>query len=178
MNRLKQLERCGQSLWLDYLRRDLIEEGELLSLVERDGLKGVTSNPSIFEKAIAETELYANALKECQVQSDHSVSAIYEELAIADIRAAADVLRPVYDLTERRDGYVSLECSPYLAYDTEATVTEAVRLWTTVARSNLMIKVAATPAGIPAIRELTGHGVNVNVTLLFSVKVYEQVVEA
>jgi transaldolase/glucose-6-phosphate isomerase len=178
MNRLKQLERCGQSLWLDYLRRDLIEEGELLTLVERDGLKGVTSNPSIFEKAIAETELYANALKECQVQSDHSVSAIYEELAIADIRAAADVLRPVYDLTERRDGYVSLECSPYLADSTEATVTEALRLRARVSRSNLMIKVAATPAGIPAIRELTGHGVNVNVTLLFSVKVYEQVVEA
>jgi transaldolase/glucose-6-phosphate isomerase len=178
MNRLKQLERCGQSLWLDYLRRDLIEEGELLTLVERDGLKGVTSNPSIFEKAIAETELYANALKEFQVQSDHSVSAIYEELAIADIRAAADVLRPVYDLTERRDGYVSLECSPYLADSTEGTVTEALRLWAAVSRSNLMIKVAATSAGIPAIRELTGHGVNVNVTLLFSVKVYEQVVEA
>jgi transaldolase/glucose-6-phosphate isomerase len=179
MNRLKQLERCGQSLWLDYLSRDLIEKGKLLTLVRRDGVKGVTSNPSIFEKAIAESDEYANALKECQAaQSGHSVSEIYEDLAIADIRAAADVLRPVYDQTERRDGYVSLECSPYLAYDTEATVTEAMRLWATVARSNLMVKVPATRAGIPAIRELTSRGVNVNITLLFSVNIYEQVVDA
>jgi transaldolase/glucose-6-phosphate isomerase len=178
MNRLKQLERYGQSLWLDYLSRDLIEKGELLTLVKCDGLKGVTSNPSIFEKAIAESDEYANALRECQAQSDHSVSEIYEDLAIADIRAAADVLRPVYDQTERRDGYVSLECSPYLAYDTEATVAEVLRLWTTVARSNLMVKVPATREGIPAIRELTSRGVNINITLLFSVNIYEQVVDA
>jgi transaldolase / glucose-6-phosphate isomerase len=178
MNKLRQLEMCGQSLWLDYLKRSLIESGGLLTLIERDGLKGVTTNPSIFEKAIAETDDYADALKQFQAQEDHGNFAIYEHLAIADIRAAADVLRPVYDQTQRRDGYISLECSPYLANDTEATVAEALRLWETVARSNLMVKVPATPAGIPAIRQLTGRGVNVNITLLFSVNVYEQVVDA
>lgn len=178
MNKLMQLEMCGQSLWLDYLKRSLIESGGLLTLIERDGLKGVTTNPSIFEKAIAETDEYAEALKQFQAQEDHGNFAIYEHLAIADIRAAADVLRPVYDQTQRRDGYISLECSPYLANDTEATVAEALRLWATVARSNLMVKVPATPAGIPAIRQLTGRGVNVNITLLFSVNVYEQVVDA
>ena len=178
MNKLKQLELCGQSLWLDYLKRSLIEKGELRTLIERDGLKGVTTNPSIFEKAIGETDEYADALKQFQAQADHGISAIYEHLAIADIRAAADVLRPVYDQTQRRDGYISLECSPYLANDTEATVAEALRLWAAVARPNLMVKVPATPAGIPAIRQLTGRGVNVNITLLFSVNVYEQVVDA
>jgi transaldolase / glucose-6-phosphate isomerase len=178
MNKLRQLEMCGQSLWLDYLKRSLVESGGLLTLIERDGLKGVTTNPSIFEKAIAETDEYAEALKQFQAQEDHGNFAIYEHLAIADIRAAADVLRPVYDQTQRRDGYISLECSPYLANDTEATVAEALRLWATVARSNLMVKVPATAAGIPAIRELTGRGVNVNITLLFSVNVYEQVVDA
>ena len=178
MNKLRQLEMCGQSLWLDYLKRSLIESGGLLALIERDGLKGVTTNPSIFEKAIGETNEYANALKQFQAEEDHGNFAIYEHLAIADIRAAADALRPVYDQTQRRDGYISLECSPYLANDTEATVAEALRLWATVARSNLMVKVPATPAGIPAIRQLTGRGVNVNITLLFSVNVYEQVVDA
>ena len=178
MNTLKQLEMCGQSLWLDFLKRSLIESGELLTLIGRDGLKGVTTNPTIFEKAIADTDEYADALKQFQAQEDHGDFAVYEHLAIADIRAAADVLRPVYDQTQRRDGYISLECSPYLANDTEATVAEALRLWTTVARSNLMVKVPATPAGIPAIRQLTGRGVNVNITLLFSVNVYEQVVDA
>jgi transaldolase/glucose-6-phosphate isomerase len=178
MSKLKQLEMCGQSLWLDYLRRDLIESGGLLTLIERDGLKGVTTNPSIFEKAIAETDEYAEALTQFQAQEDHGNFAIYEHLAIADIRAAADVLRPVYDQTQGRDGYISLECSPYLANDTEATVAEALRLWATVARSNLMVKVPATRAGIPAIRQLTRRGVNVNITLLFSVSVYEEVVDA
>jgi len=178
MNALKQLELYGQSLWLDYMKRSLIESGELGVLIERDGLKGVTSNPSIFEKAIGETDEYADALKAFQARADHSISAIYEHLAIADIRAAADVLRPVYDKTDHRDGYVSLECSPYLANDTEATVTEAMRLWAAVDRPNLMVKVPATPPGIPAIRELIGRGLNINITLLFSVSVYERVVEA
>jgi transaldolase/glucose-6-phosphate isomerase len=178
MNKLKQLEVCGQSLWLDDLKRDLIEKGELRTLIKCDGVKGITSNPSTFERAIGETDEYANAVKEFQTQSDHSISAIYEHLAVADIRAAADVLRPVYDQTQRRDGYVSLECSPYLANDTEATVAEALRLRSAVTRPNLMIKVPATPAGIPAIRQLTGRGVNVNVTLLFSIDVYQQVVDA
>jgi len=178
MNSLKQLEACGQSPWLDYLKRSLIENGELRTLVERDGLKGVTSNPSIFEKAIAESDEYTDAIKQFQAQGDHEASSIYEHLAIADIRAAADVLSPVYKTTNRRDGYVSLECSPYLANDTKATVVEALRLWAAVARHNLMVKVPATPAGIPAIRALIGHGLNINVTLLFSLDIYDQVIEA
>jgi transaldolase/glucose-6-phosphate isomerase len=178
MNPLRQLEACGQAPWLDYVKRSLIEKGELRILIERDGLKGVTSNPSIFEKAIGESSEYKDALKEFQAQSDHGVAAIYEHLAIADIRAGADVLRPVYEATQRRDGYISLECSPYLANDTEATIGEALRLWQAVARPNLMVKVPATPAGIPAIRELIGRSLNINITLLFSVSVYEQVVEA
>ena len=160
------------------MKRSLIDEGELRTLIERDGLTGVTSNPSIFEKAIGETDEYADALKQFQAQADHSISAIYEHLAIADIRAAADVLRPVYEQTQSRDGYISLECSPYLANDTEATVAEALRLWAAVDRPNLMLKVPATPAGIPAIRQLIGRGLNINITLLFSVNVYEQVIEA
>jgi len=178
VNKLKQLEACGQSPWLDYLKRSLIEKGELRMLIERDGLKGVTSNPSIFEKAIGETDEYADALKQFLAQADHGISAIYEHLAIADIRGASDVLRPVYEQTQGRDGYISLECSPYLANDTEATVAEALRLWAAVERPNLMVKVPATPAGIPAIRYLIGRGLNINITLLFAVSVYEQVVEA
>lgn len=178
MNPLKKLEACGQSPWLDYLKRSLIANGELRTLIERDGLKGVTSNPSIFEKAIGESDEYADALKRFQAGTDHSISAIYEHLAIDDIRGAADVLSPVYEQTQGRDGYISLECSPYLANDTEATVAEALRLWEAVKRPNLMVKVPATPAGIPAIRQLIGRGLNINITLLFSVSVYEQVVEA
>lgn len=178
MNPLKELESCGQSPWLDYLKRSLIEKGELRTLIERDGLKGVTSNPSIFEKAIAESDEYKAALEQFLAQGDHGVAEIYEHLAIADIRAAADVLRPVYDQTQGRDGYISLECSPYLANDTDATIEEAIRLWRAVDRPNLMVKVPATPAGIPAIRDLIGRGLNINITLLFSVPVYEQVVEA
>ena len=178
MNPLRQLEACGQSLWLDYLKRSLIEKGGLSALIERDGLKGITSNPSIFEKAIGESDEYKGALKKFEAQADHSISEIYEHLAIGDIRAAADMLRPVYDQTQGRDGYISLECSPYLANDTEATIAEALRLWVAVQRPNLMVKVPATPAGIPAIRQLTGRGLNINITLLFSVAVYEQVVDA
>jgi len=178
VNKLKLLEACGQSPWLDYLKRSLIERGELRALIERDGLKGVTSNPSIFEKAIGETDEYADALKQFQAQADHGISEIYEHLAIADIRAAADMLRPVYEQTHGRDGYISLECSPYLASDTEATVAEALRLWAAVDRPNLMVKVPATPAGIPAIHDLIGRGLNINITLLFAVNVYEQVIEA
>ncbi|HVA15483.1 MAG TPA: bifunctional transaldolase/phosoglucose isomerase [Stellaceae bacterium] len=178
MNPLKQLEACGQSPWLDYLKRSLIGTGQLKTMIERDGLKGITSNPSIFEKAIGESDEYKQALKDFQAQGDHSISDIYEHLAIADIQAAADVLRPVYDATKGRDGYISLECSPYLANDTDATIKEARRLWKAVDRANLMVKVPATPAGIPAIRHLIGRGLNINITLLFAVGVYEQVVEA
>jgi len=178
MNPLRQLEACGQSLWLDYLKRSLIEKGGLRALIERDGLKGITSNPSIFEKAIGESDEYKGALKQFEAEANHSISEIYEHLAIADIRAAAEMLRPVYDQTQGRDGYISLECSPYLANDTEATIAEALRLWVAVQRPNLMVKVPATPAGIPAIRQLTGRGLNINITLLFSIAVYEQVVDA
>jgi transaldolase / glucose-6-phosphate isomerase len=178
MNSLKQLQQCGQSPWLDYLKRSLVESGELRHMIERDGLKGLTSNPSIFEKAIGDSDEYADALKRFQAEADHSISEIYEHLAIADIRGAADVFRPVYEETAARDGYVSLECSPYLANDTKATVVEARRLWQAVDRPNLMVKVPATPASIPAIRELIGQGININITLLFAVDAYEQVVEA
>ncbi|HEX4259831.1 MAG TPA: bifunctional transaldolase/phosoglucose isomerase [Acetobacteraceae bacterium] len=178
MNPLKQLEQVGQSPWLDYVKRSLIEKGELRTLIERDGLKGVTSNPSIFEKAIGESEEYAGALKAFQASTDHGISAIYEHLAMADIRAGADVLRPVWEASGGRDGYISLECSPYLANDTEATIDEALRLWAAVDRPNLMVKVPGTAAGIPAIRQLIGRGLNINVTLLFSVGMYERVVDA
>ncbi len=178
MNRLKRLEACGQSVWLDNLTRSLIESGALRTPIERDGLTGVTSNPSIFEKAIGETDEYVEALRRSQALGDHSVSAIYEHLAIADIRAAADLLRLVYEPTQGRDGCISPECSPYLANDTQATVAEALRLWALVARPNLMVKVPATAAGIPAIRQLIGRGPNINVALLFSLSAYEQVVEA
>ena len=141
MNPLKQLEACGQSPWLDYLERSLIAKGELRTLVERDGLKGVTSNPSIFEKAIGETDEYADAIKQYEASADHSISDVYEHLGIADIRAGADILRAAYDKTQGRDGYISLECSPYLANDTEATVNEARQLWAAVGRRNLMVKV-------------------------------------
>ena len=178
MTPLRQLEACGQAIWLDYLKRSLIQDGGLKALIDDDGLKGVTSNPSIFEKAIAGTDEYAEAISAFLVNGDHSVSDIYEHLAIADIQAAAAVLRPVFDRTEGRDGYISLECSPYLADDTQATIVEAMRLHQAIDRPNVMIKVPATPAGIPAIRELTGRGLNINITLLFSLAVYEQVVEA
>lgn len=178
MNPLQKLSTYGQSPWLDYLTRSLMEKGGLAEMIARDGLKGVTSNPSIFEKAIAESDEYAPAIKDFMVESDRGVSEIYEHLAVADIRAAADQLRPVYEESEGRDGYISLECSPYLANDTAASVAEAVRLWDAVARPNLMIKTPATPAGLPTIRELIGRGLNINVTLLFSVDVYAQVVAA
>jgi transaldolase/glucose-6-phosphate isomerase len=178
MNPLKQLEACGQSPWLDYLTRKLIAGGGLASLIERDGLKGMTSNPSIFEKAIAESDDYAEAIAAFQAVGDHGVSDIYEHLAISDIRAAAGALRPIYDQTSGRDGYISLECSPYLANDAAATVVEGRRLWERVGRPNLMVKVPATPSGVHAIRELIGAGINVNVTLLFSVEVYEEVAGA
>ena len=178
MNTLQQLADCGQAPWLDNLTRSLISQGGLQRLIVQDGMKGLTSNPSIFEKAIAESRDYDTAIQQFLAQADHGVAEIYEYLVIADIRAAADLLRPVHDQTDGRDGYVSLECSPYLADDTKATMAEAQRLWQAVARPNLMVKVPGTAAGIPAIRRLIGAGLNINVTLLFSVEVYEQVVEA
>src|SRR5581483_3624955 len=177
-NPVLRLQDFGQSVWLDYLRRSLITEGGLQRLITEDGLRGVTSNPSIFEKAIGGSTDYTDALKRLAGQQDRDAMEIYEELAIEDIRGAADILRPVYDATGRHDGYVSLEVSPYLAHDTAGTIDEARRLWTTVERENLMVKVPATPAGVPAIKQLTEEGINVNVTLLFGLEMYDQVVDA
>ena len=177
-NPLKQLNDCGQAPWLDFLLRSFVAKGDLKAMIERDGLKGVTSNPSIFQKAIGDSDEYVEAMKTFLGRGDASIVDIYESLVTEDIRAAADVLRPVYDETGARDGYVSLECSPYLANDTEATLKEAEHLWAMVERPNLMVKVPATPEGIPAIRRVIAKGINVNVTLLFGVEAYEAVVEA
>jgi transaldolase / glucose-6-phosphate isomerase len=177
-NALKALLSYGQSMWLDYIRRDLITSGKLKSMIDDDGLRGMTSNPSIFEKAIAESSLYDDILKSLASRPDLDATARYEQIAIRDIQAAADTLRPVYQGTNYRDGYVSLEVSPLLAMKTQETIDEARRLWKTVARENVMIKVPGTSAGLPAIRQLIGEGININVTLLFAQEVYEEVAEA
>ncbi|GJL68267.1 MAG: hypothetical protein NPIRA06_09020 [Nitrospirales bacterium] len=174
MNPLVQLREMGQSPWYDYIRRGLITSGELQALIENDGLMGMTSNPSIFEKAIAGSADYDEAIAQVASQVT-SVKQIYEGVAIQDIQDAADLMRPVYDASDGRDGYVSLEVSPDLAFDTQGTIDEAVRLWKTVSRDNVMIKVPGTPEGLPAIEELLSQGININVTLLFSVLMYEQV---
>ncbi len=178
MNSLLALQQYGQTVWLDYIRRSLITGGELQRLVDEDGLRGVTSNPAIFEKAITGSTDYTDALKALERRKELDAKSLYELLAIGDIQEAADVLRPVYEKTKRRDGFVSFEVSPYLARDTQDTIEEARRLWRAVARDNVMIKVPATPEGIPAIRQLISEGINVNVTLLFSREVYERVAEA
>jgi transaldolase len=173
-NPLKQLARFGQSIWLDYIRRSLMTSGDLRRMVEEDGLGGMTSNPSIFEKAMGGAE-YADYLAELRKDKTLDAKGIYEGLAIRDIQDAADVLRPVYDRTKQHDGYVSMEVSPYLAYKTQETIDEALRLWKAVDRPNLMIKIPGTPAGVPAIETVLREGVNVNVTLLFSQDMYEEV---
>ena len=179
MNPLKQLSEQGQSIWLDYIRRNLITGGGLKRLVEEDGIRGVTSNPTIFDKAISGSTDYDDALR-ALLAADQQAPAgkLYEPLVIEDIQMAADVLRPVYDASHGDDGYVSLEVSPHLAHDTPATINEAKRLRAAVDRPNLMIKVPATPAGIPAIEELIASGVNVNITLMFSMAHYEAVARA
>ncbi|MFL5336655.1 MAG: transaldolase family protein, partial [Geminicoccaceae bacterium] len=165
MNPLQQLGEVGQSVWLDNVSRGLIRKGELARLIERDGLKGVTSNPSIFEKAIGGSGDYDSDLIAFARSTNADAMALYEHLAVGDIQEGADVLRPVFEATGGRDGFISLEVSPYLALDTEATVVEARRLWAAVARPNLMIKVPGTEAGAPAIATLIGEGLNINVTL-------------
>jgi len=174
-NPLKQLTRFGQSIWLDYIRRSLMTSGELRRMVEEDGLGGMTSNPSIFEKAIEGGEEYADYLQQLRTDKSLDAKGVYERLAIRDIQDAADVLRPVYTKTNRRDGYVSLEVAPYLAHKTQDTIDEALRLWKTVDRPNVMIKIPGTPAGVPAIETALREGVNVNVTLLFAQEMYEEV---
>ncbi|MGH7825772.1 MAG: bifunctional transaldolase/phosoglucose isomerase [Candidatus Binatia bacterium] len=179
MNPLKELHAQGQSIWLDTISRRLIRSGELKRMVEEDGLQGVTSNPTIFEKAIGGSADYDDTLRAVLAPDPKAnVGKLYERLAIEDIQTAADVLRPVYDDTSGADGYVSLEVSPHLARDTQATINEAKRLRAAVDRPNVMIKVPATPEGIPAIEELIGSGVNVNITLMFSMRHYEAVAQA
>lgn len=178
MNPLRQLAEKDQSVWLDFLSRDIINNGELARLIKEDGLAGITSNPSIFEKAIGETDAYDTDVARLVGNGETSINTIYERLATADIAAAADMLRPLYDRSEGRHGFVSLEVSPYLAMDTEATIAEAHRLWAAVGRENIFIKVPATTPGIPAIRRLLADGLNINITLLFSQHYYEEVVEA
>ncbi len=178
MSRLKELERFGQSVWIDFIRRSLLTGGGLEKLVREDGVKGLTSNPAIFEKAIGSGAEYQVPLAAAGRLGDLDPERVYERIAIEDIGAAADQIRPVFEASGGRDGFVSLEVSPKLAHDTERTVAQAHRLWDEVSRPNLMIKVPATPAGIPAIQRLISEGVNVNVTLLFSVDMYAQVAEA
>src|SRR5947209_2131206 len=176
-NRLRELQDCGQSVWLDSLSRDLIHSGTLARLIAEDGLSGVTANPSIFEKAIVGTHDYDERIRELGSKG-WSPSRIYEELAIQDVGAAADLLRPVYDGCGGCDGFASIEVSPALADDTAASLDEARRFWRELHRPNVMVKIPATDAGIPAIEELTAEGVNVNVTLIFSVRMYERVMDA
>jgi transaldolase/glucose-6-phosphate isomerase len=177
-NPLKELLAYGQSVWLDYIRRDLFSSGELVRLVKEDGLRGMTSNPTIFEKAIEGRSDYDQQLKELAKRKDLDAKGVFELLAIKDIQSAADVLRPVYDESKKHDGYVSLEVSPTLANNTQDTMDEARRLWKAVERPNTMIKVPGTAEGIPAFRQLISEGININVTLLFAQDVYERVAQA
>jgi transaldolase/glucose-6-phosphate isomerase len=176
MSLLKDLGSHGQAVWLDFVDRKFLAEGGLQKLVDADGLTGVTSNPSIFEKAMGHGDAYdADLAKFDEANPDASVMARYEHLAIGDIRTAADTLRPVYDRLGTKDGYVSLEVSPYLANDTDGTIAEAAKLWGEVDRPNLMIKIPGTAAGVPAIAATIAAGINVNVTLLFSISAYQAV---
>lgn len=176
MNPIQSLHKLGQSIWLDYIERGMIQSGELKRLVDL-GVRGVTSNPTIFQQAITKSEAYQADLQQLAKQGG-TAKEIFEALAIADIKAAADVLRLVYDSSNGHDGFVSLEVAPDLAYDTEATIEEARRLHQEVNRPNLMVKVPATLAGIPAIRQLIADGININVTLIFSLERYAMVMDA
>lgn len=176
MNPIQTLHKLGQSIWLDYIERGMVQSGELKRMVDM-GVRGVTSNPTIFQQAIAKSDAYRDDLQQLAKQSD-SPREIFETLAIADIKAAADVLRLVYDSSNGHDGFVSLEVAPDLANDTEATIAEARRLHRAVNRPNLMIKVPATREGIPAISQLIADGINVNVTLIFSLERYAMVMDA
>jgi transaldolase/glucose-6-phosphate isomerase len=178
MNPVKELEKHGQAVWLDFLARGFIAKGDLKRLIDSDGVKGVTSNPSIFEKAIGSSDEYDTSIGKALKRGDRTVADLFEAVAVEDIQNAADVLRPVYDRLKGGDGYVSLEVSPYLAMDTSGTVAEARRLWKAVDRKNLMVKVPATPEGLPAIEQLIGEGISINITLLFSKAVYLEVAEA
>lgn len=176
-NPLIQLETFGQSIWLDYIRRDLISGGGLRRLIKEDGLRGMTSNPTIFEKAIANSRDYDEDIRAMALMGK-SAEAIYETLSQHDVQSAADEFRPVYERTKGQDGYVSLEVNPHLAHDTKSTIAEARRLWTALDRPNVFIKVPATVEGLHAIKQLTSEGINVNITLLFGLPRYRQVADA
>lgn len=176
-NPLLKLKDYDQSIWLDFLSRDLLSSGRLQQLIEDDGLKGVTSNPAIFKKAIVDSNHYDDAIRTL-VDAGKSVEEIYQSLVVEDVQWAADLLRSVYNRTEGRDGFVSLEVSPHLAYDLVGTLQEARRLWGAVDRPNIFIKVPATLEGLPAILQLISEGINVNITLLFSLTRYRQVAQA
>jgi transaldolase len=176
-NPLKKLKSLGQSIWLDYIRRDLISSGKLRCLIDDDGLRGMTSNPSIFEKAIAESHIYDQDIRDMALKKK-DIKSIYEALSQRDVQNAADEFRSVYEKTDGKNGYVSLEVNPHLAYDTKGTIEEARRLWTALNRPNVFIKIPATSDGLPAIYQLISEGINVNVTLLFGLPRYRQVAEA
>ncbi|HEY0957811.1 MAG TPA: transaldolase [Novosphingobium sp.] len=177
-NRLHALEAEGQAVWLDFLDRRFLAEGGLTRLIEQDGVTGITSNPSIFEKAIGHGRDYDTEIAALLDPGEPTGSQIYEQLAITDIQAAADALRPVYDRLDGADGFASIEVSPFLARSTQGTIDEARRLWAAVDRPNLMVKVPGTEEGVPAVRALTAEGINVNITLLFAVEMYQAVAEA
>jgi transaldolase / glucose-6-phosphate isomerase len=176
-NPLKALLAFGQSPWMDYIRRDLLTSGSLKKYIDNDGLRGMTSNPAIFEKAITGSDVYSDILNSPDAKK-LDAKGLFEKIAIRDVQDACDIFKTVYAESKRRDGYVSLEVSPYLANDTKGTIDEARRLWKSVDRPNVMIKVPATPEGIPAIRQLLEDGLNINITLLFAQSAYEQVAEA
>jgi transaldolase / glucose-6-phosphate isomerase len=176
-NPLKGLLAYGQSPWMDYVRRDLLTSGNLKKMIQEDGLMGMTSNPTIFEKAITGSKDYADILESPDAKK-LDAKGLYEKIAIRDVQDATDIFKPVYEQTKRRDGYVSLEVAPTLANDTQGTIEEARRLWKSVGRENVMIKVPGTKEGLPAIRQLLEEGININITLLFAQSVYEQVAEA
>jgi transaldolase len=178
MNRLEQLHAAGVSIWLDTLSRELVESGAFATLIDDFAVTGATSNPTIFAKAITGSNCYDDQLHAAVASGVRAPQELFFELALGDVRQAADLLRPTYEATDGRDGFVSFECTPDLADDTAATIEQAIQLWNRLALPNVMIKVPATEAGIPAIEELTARGVNVNVTLLFSVARYEQVIDA
>jgi transaldolase len=176
-NPLKQLGTFGQSVWLDYIRRDLITSGRLRAMIETDGLRGMTSNPAIFQKAIGESHEYDLDIK-AMARAGKGIPEIYESLSQQDVQGAADAFRQVYEATDGADGYVSLEVNPHLARDTDGTIAEARRLWRALDRPNVLIKVPATREGLPAIRQLVSEGISVNVTLLFGLPRHREVAEA
>src|SRR5215208_5094121 len=178
MNRLESLHDAGVSIWLDTLSRELLETGALATLIAESAVTGATSNPTIVGRAISGSDRYDEQLRALVASGVHDPQELFFELALDDVGRAADLLRPAYQASGGRDGFVSFECTPDLAYDTAATVEQALELWKRLARPNVMIKVPATDAGIPAIEELTARGVNVNITLLFSLARYEQVIDA